>query len=180
MRYTLGDLADREEGIKSETFAGMVSEVNVRRTKRGTLMANFTLEDTTGHCECVCFDYEKNQDAIKEDAIITCKGKFEVSDRGNQILVYEAKRLELNEEQMNMAPLQLELEVRSNELNALVSNRLFDILKTHPGKDPVILYVSQTDGHTVRAELPITINSESPHLKAHLNDLFGRAVWKAS
>ena len=180
LRYTLGDLADREEGIKSETFAGMVSEVNVRRTKRGTLMANFTLEDTTGHCECVCFDYEKNQDAIKEDAIITCKGKFEVSDRGNQILVYEAKRLELNEEQMNMAPLQLELEVRSNELNALVSNRLFDILKTHPGKDPVILYVSQTDGHTVRAELPITINSESPHLKAHLNDLFGRAVWKAS
>lgn len=59
MKYTLGDLMDREEGIKSATFAGMVSETNIRRTKRGTLMASFTLEDTSGHIECVCFDYEK-------------------------------------------------------------------------------------------------------------------------
>ena len=95
MKYTLGDLMDREEGIKSATFAGMVSETNIRRTKRGTLMASFTLEDTSGHIECVCFDYEKNQAAIQEDAIITCKGKFEVNDRGSQILVYEAKPLEL-------------------------------------------------------------------------------------
>ena len=64
MKYTLGDLMDREEGIKSATFAGMVSETNIRRTKRGTLMASFTLEDTSGHIECVCFDYEKNQAAI--------------------------------------------------------------------------------------------------------------------
>ena len=98
MKYTLGDLMDREEGIKSATFAGMVSETNIRRTKRGTLMASFTLEDTSGHMECVCFDYEKNQAAIQEDAIITCKGKLEVNDRGSQILVYEAKPLELSEE----------------------------------------------------------------------------------
>ena len=180
MTYTLGDLMDREEGIKSATFAGMVSETNIRRTKRGTLMASFTLEDTTGHIECVCFDYEKNQAAIQEDAIITCKGKFEVNDRGSQLLVYEAKPLELSEADMNVAPMQLELTLATRELNSVASDKLMRILKAHPGKDPVILYINEENGKRMRAELPLTIDSNSAHLKAHLADLFGRPVWKAS
>lgn len=180
MKYTLGDLMDREEGIKSATFAGMVSETNIRRTKRGTLMASFILEDTSGHVECVCFDYEKNQVAIQEDAIITCKGKFEVNDRGSQVLVYEAKPLELSEEALNVAPVQLELTIATRELNSVTSDKLMRILKTHPGKDPVILYVNQENGKRMKAELPLTIDSGSAHLKAHLADLFGRPVWRAS
>lgn len=180
MKYTLGDLMDREEGIKSATFAGMVSETNIRRTKRGTLMASFILEDTSGHVECVCFDYEKNQAAIQEDAIITCKGKFEVNDRGSQILVYEAKPLELSKEALNVAPVQLELTIATRELNSVTSDKLMRILKTHPGKDPVILYVNQENGKRMKAELPLTIDSGSAHLKAHLADLFGRPVWRAS
>ena len=180
MKYTLGDLMDREEGIKSATFAGMISEVTMRRTKRGTLMANFTLEDTSGHVECVCFDYEKNQEAIHEDAIVTVKGKFEVSDRGNQILAYEVKLLELSEEELNVAPVQMELTIATNELNSVTSDKLMRILKTHPGKDPVVLYVNQSNGKRMRAELPLTTDARDMHLKAHLADLFGRPVWKAS
>lgn len=179
IKYALGDLGDREEGIKSAQFAGMISEVNVRRTKRGTLMANFVLEDTTGHAECVCFDYEKNQTAIQEDAIVTCKGKYEVNDRGSQIIVYEAKLLELSEDQMNLDPIQMELTIAARELNSVTSDKLMRILKTYPGKDPVILNVHQSDGRKMRAELPLTIDSEASLLKAHLNELFGRPVWKA-
>ncbi len=180
MKHTIGDLSDRETGIKSATFAGMVSEMSIRRTKRGNLMANFILEDTSGHIECVCFDYEKNRDAIQEDAIITCKGKFEVSDRGRQILVYEAKPLVLTEEEANTAPLQLELALTTRELNALVSDRLMRILQQYPGKDPVILNVSQVDGHRMRAELPLTVDSGNSSLRSRLYDLFGRTLWKAS
>ena len=180
MKHTIGDLSDRETGIKSATFAGMVSEMSIRRTKRGNLMANFILEDTSGHIECVCFDYEKNRDAIQEDAIITCKGKFEVSDRGKQILVYEAKPLVLTEEDANTAPLQLELALTTRELNALVSDRLMRILQQYPGKDAVILNVSQVDGHRMRAELPLTVDSSNSSLRSRLYDLFGRTLWKAS
>ncbi len=180
MKHTIGDLADRESGIKSATFAGMVSEMNIRRTKRGNLMANFVLEDTSGHIECVCFDYEKNRDAIQEDAIITCKGKFEVSDRGKQILVYEAKPLVLTEEDANTAPLQLELALTTRELNALVSDKLMRILQQYPGRDPVILNVSQVDGRRMRAELPLTVDAGNSSLRSRLYDLFGRTLWKAS
>ena len=180
MKYTLGELSEREQGIKSATFAGMVSETNVRRTKRGTLMVSFTLEDTSGHVECVCFNYDKFKEAIQEDAIITCKGKFEVSDRGSQIIVYEAALLELSDEDANVAPLQLELSIATRELDSVTSDKLMRILKDHPGKDPVVLYVRQADGRRMRAELPMTADSGNQHLKAHLYDLFGRTVWRAS
>ena len=130
--------------------------------------------------ECVCFDYEKNQAAIQEDAIITCKGKFEVTDRGSQLVVYEAKVLELSEDQMNVEPVRMELTIATRELNALTSDKLMRILKRHPGKDPVILYVRQADGRRMRAELPVMIDARNTHLKAHLFDLFGRPIWKAS
>ena len=180
MKYTLGELSERDQGIKSATFAGMVSETNVRRTKRGTLMASFTLEDTSGHVECVCFNYDKFKEAIQEDAIITCKGKFEVSDRGSQIIVYEAALLELSDEDANVAPLQLELSIATRELDSVTSDKLMRILKDHPGKEPVVLYVRQADGRRMRAELPMTADSGNQHLKAHLYDLFGRTVWRAS
>ena len=54
------------------------------------------------------------------------------------------------------------------------------ILKDHPGKDPVVIYVRQADGRRMRAELPMTADSGNQHLKAHLYDLFGRTVWRAS
>jgi DNA polymerase III subunit alpha len=180
MKHTIGDLGDRETGIKSATFAGMVSEINVRRTKRGTLMANFVLEDTSGHVECVCFDYEKNQQALQEDAIVTCKGKFEVNDRGKQILVFEAKPLVLTEEEASAAPLQLELTLATRELNSVNTDRLMRILQQYPGKDPVILIVGQADGSRMRAELPLTVDAGNSVLRSRLYDLFGRTLWRAS
>ena len=143
-------------------------------------MANFTLEDTTGHVECVCFDYEKNQGAIQEDAIVTCKGKYEVNDRGSQLLIYEAKPLELTDDQMSMAPLQLELTIVPKEVDSLKMDKLMGILKKHPGRDPIVIYVEQSDGNRLRAELPFGIDSTNAHLKAHLHELFGRTVWRAS
>ena len=180
MKYSLAQLGDRDTGLKSVKVAGMVSEVNTRRTKRGTLMANFILEDTTGHVECVCFDYEKNQEGIQEDAIVEVKGKFEVNDRGNQLIAYEVGRLELSEKEMNVGPTHMDLLVKSNELNSFTSDKLLHILKKHPGRDSVILYVLQSDGGKMRAELPVMIDSQNALLKSHLHELFGRNVWKAS
>ncbi len=67
--------SDKE--IKSAMFVGMISNVVTKLTKRGTKMATFTLEDTTGSIECICFKYDDYADAIQEDAIVKIKGKFE-------------------------------------------------------------------------------------------------------
>ena len=69
-KFQLGDLAERTKEIKSAVFVGMVSGVVTKLTKRGTKMATFNLEDTTGHIECICFKYDENAEAIQEDAIV--------------------------------------------------------------------------------------------------------------
>ena len=176
-KWQLGDLAERTKEIKSAVFVGMVSNVVTKLTKRGTKMATFDLEDTTGHVECICFKYEENAEAIQEDAIVKIKGKFEHSDRGNQIMVFETEMLELSEE--DAKPRQLRLSVPMSDFDQSKSMRLSRILKSYPGRDGVVLFVRQNDGHKFRAELPVTVDAESPIMRSELTDLFGYNVLTA-
>ena len=176
-KWQLGDLAERTKEIKSAVFVGMVSNVVTKLTKRGTKMATFDLEDTTGHVECICFKYEENAEAIQEDTIVKIKGKFEHSDRGNQIMVFETETLELSEE--DAKPRQLRLSVPMSDFDQSKSMRLNRILKSYPGRDGVVLFVKQSDGHKFRAELPVTVDAESPIMRSELTDLFGYNVLTA-
>ncbi len=177
-KFQLGDLAERTKEIKSAVFVGMVSNVVTKLTKRGTKMATFTLEDTTGYVECICFKYDENAEAIQEDAIVKVKGKFEHSDRGNQIMAFEMEVIELSED--DARPSRLELEVPMSNFDQTKSLRLNRILNSYPGRDGVVLFVHQNDGHKFRAELPVTVDSKSPIMRSELQELFGDQVWKAS
>ncbi|MCL1797518.1 MAG: DNA polymerase III subunit alpha [Eggerthellaceae bacterium] len=177
-KFSLGDLAEHEKEIPSATFVGMISGVSERLTKRGKKMANFTLEDTTGYIECVCFEYDKNKEALFEDAIVKVRAKFEPSDRGNQLMVFAADILELSEK--DNGPFHLELKLTSAQFDQNTSVHLNRILKAYPGSDSVALFVEQSDGRKFRAELPLTIDSRNARLLSELQDLFGHRVWKAS
>ena len=177
-KWQIGDLADREKEIKSATFVGMISNVVVKLTKRGTKMATFTLEDVTGSIECICFKYEDYADAIQEDAIVKIKGKFEHNDRGNQIMAFEVEVIELSE--ADAQPQRLELRLSSADFSQTTSVKLKRILGTYPGRDGVVLFISQNDGRKFRAELPVTVDATSSMMKAEIQDLFGKPVWLAS
>ena len=163
-KWQIGDLADREKEIKSATFVGMISNVVVKLTKRGTKMATFTLEDVTGSIECICFKYEDYADAIQEDAIVKIKGKFEHNDRGNQIMAFEVEVIELSE--ADAQPQRLELRLSSADFSQTASVKLKRILGTYPGRDGVVLFISQNDGRKFRAELPVTVDATSSIMMA--------------
>lgn len=177
-KFSLGDLADREKDIASATFVGMVSTVVTKLTKRGTKMATFTLEDTTGHVDSICFKYDDNAEALQEDAIVKVKGKFEHSDRGNQLIAYEMEVIELSED--DARPSHLELKIASSDFDQNTSMRLNRILKSYPGRDGVVLFISQADGRKFRAELPVTVDARSQVMRSEIQDLFGKPVWMAS
>ncbi|WP_294439168.1 OB-fold nucleic acid binding domain-containing protein, partial [uncultured Slackia sp.] len=177
-KYQLGDLPDHQGDIKSGIFAGVVTSVIVKMTKKGTKMANFTREDTTGHMEGVCFKYDDFKEDLVEDAIVKVKGKFEHSDRGDQIMAFEIERLEFDESQMG--PSQLEIRLSSADFNAFTSQQLQQILGSHPGRDAVVLFVQQADGRKFRAELPMTVDTGNNLLYSEMLDLFGRKVWGAA
>ena len=177
-KWQIGDLADREKEIKSAVFVGMISNVVVKLTKRGTKMATFTLEDTTGSIEAISFKYDDFADAIQEDAIVKVKGKFEHNDRGNQIMAFEVERIELSDE--DALPQRLELSLQMGDFNQTTSLRLNRILKSYPGRDGVVLMLRQDDGRKFRAELPVTVDATSSVMLSEIQDLFGRPVWLAS
>ncbi|MEG0218290.1 MAG: OB-fold nucleic acid binding domain-containing protein, partial [Raoultibacter sp.] len=145
-------------------------------TKRGTKMANFMLEDTTGHMECICFKYDECSDQLVEDAIVKIKGKFEVTDRGSQLLAFEVKALELAGSEADAKPALLELRIKAGDFGASTTQRLNRILMSHPGRDGVVLLVQQADGRKFRAELPMTVDSSSPMLLSEIGDLLGRSA----
>ena len=177
-KFHLGDLAEHKGDIPSAIFAGLITSVGVKLTKKGKKMANFVLEDTTGHVEGVFFKYDDFQDALQEDAIVKIKGKFEHSERGDQIMAFEVERLELDE--ANAGPSHLEIKLNSSDFNAATSAQLQQILRSHPGRDAVVLKVQQADGRKFRAELPFTVDVTNNLLYSEILDLFGRPVWKAS
>ena len=177
-KWRIGDLADREKEIKSALFVGMISNVVVKLTKRGTKMATFTLEDVTGSIECICFKYDDYADAIQEDAIVKIKGKFEHNDRGNQIMAFEVEVIELTEE--DARPHRLEIKLASGDFNQTTSQRLNRILMSYPGRDGVVLFVSQGDGRKFRAELPVSVDASSHIMMSEIQDLFGKPVCMAS
>lgn len=138
-------------------------------------MATFSLEDTTGAIECICFKYEDFENIIEEDAIVKIKGKFEHSDRGDQIVAFEIEKIELNEK--DALPVCLELKIASSDFSQQASLRLNQILKSHPGRDGVTLMIHQSDGRKFRAQLPLTVDSQNVALKSEIHDLFGDKIW---
>ena len=170
-RYDMGMLSEQTKEIRNGVFVGMISNVVVKMTKAQKKYATFTLEDTTGSCECICFKYDDFAKVIQEDVIAKIKGKFESGDRGSQIMAFELEALELNEE--DARPSHLELRVPSRSFDQNRSAHLSRILNSYPGRDGVVLFVQQADGRRFRAELPVSVDAQSTVLKAEIRDLFG-------
>lgn len=165
-------------------FAGMVAEVSKRVTKNGDPMAIVRLEDMEGEAtivifpktykECEGFLYgetDPETGAVLSDAFIRVRGKIERSDRGDQIIAQEVLPLELNDE-VNR-PKVLEIMIPSARFSQGSMARLAAVLTTNPGGDRVEIFVEQSDGQTMRAEIPTRVNARSIPLIAETKAIVG-------
>ena len=160
-------------------LAGMVRELSPMVSKKGERMAKFFLEDTDGSIEAILFpkyfaDYgqylEPGPDG--QEPIVQIHGRYESTDRGQQVLVNKITRLNLEESETS-TPQVLELKISSEQLNQQLSDQLTRTLKRYPGRDPVVLYLTQSDGKRLRAELPTTVDRQSSDLQEELTTLLG-------
>ena len=165
-------------------FAGMVSEVSKRVTKNGDPMAIVTLEDMEGEATVVVFpktykecesllygDVDPETGAVLSDAFVRVRGKLERSDRGDQIIAQEVQALELSDEANR--PKVFEVMVPSNRFSQSNMARLATVLATCPGGDRVELFIEQSDGQTMRAEIPTRVNARSIPLIAEVKGIVG-------
>jgi DNA polymerase-3 subunit alpha len=75
--------------------AGIVTNCRTRRTKKGELMAIFTLEDLTGTVEAVVFPsaYAKFSPHLEPDSPVFVVGRFEVDENSSKIICSEIEPL---------------------------------------------------------------------------------------
>jgi DNA polymerase-3 subunit alpha len=184
MDYDEGGDAPAQEKVPQKkvlTLAGMVSNLSPTFSKKGERMAKFTLEDMEGSIEAIIFPryYKEGGHALEpdedgHDAIVCVRCRYESSDRGQQILVNEVRRLKVDVlPQSAPPPRVLELRVAMERFNQQLSDRLSQVLRGHPGMAPVVLYLVQSNGKTFRAELP-TADGASFELRTELEELLGR------
>jgi DNA polymerase-3 subunit alpha len=187
-----GDESD--EGLVQEkvpqnkiiNLAGMVGSLSPMVSKKGERMAKFTLEDMEGSIEAIIFPrhYAESGRALEpdedgHDAIVRVRCRYESSDRGQQILVNEVKRLDLSDlRESPRPPRPLELHLSSERFNQQLSDSLQRAFQSYPGASPVILFLAQSGGRKFRAELPTTVDAASPELRRELEALLGRECMK--
>jgi len=97
-RYTRKNLSEliSDAGSVECKIAGIVTELRTRRTKKGELMALFTLEDMTGAVETIVFprDYPRFEQYLAADTPILVSGRFECEDeRSSKIIASEIQPL---------------------------------------------------------------------------------------
>jgi DNA polymerase-3 subunit alpha len=87
-KKSVADLVGEAKNVECR-IAGIVTDFRTHRTKKGDLMANFTLEDRTGAVETVVFpsSYPKFQPYLSADFPILVSGRFELEDNKSYKLV---------------------------------------------------------------------------------------------
>jgi DNA polymerase-3 subunit alpha len=77
------------------TVAGMVTDLRLRRTKKGDLMAVFSLEDLTAAVETVVFPnaYAKCSNCLEADAPVLIEGRLEIEENVAKLIAAEIQPL---------------------------------------------------------------------------------------
>jgi DNA polymerase-3 subunit alpha len=167
--YTL-DQVEEFKGGEQGWFAGMITSVDIRPTKRGPMMALLILEDLGGTIECVVFPkiFEQYRDTITDEAMVRMLARFESDDRGSKLIV---SRFQPFDGTMFARPLKkVILKTTSEQLkDSQFSTNIRTALSHYPGKDVVELsiYDPKTD-RTMIAVMGEKVDAYEPGLKAEL------------
>ena len=157
-------------------FSGMVSGIDRRATKRGSMMARFAVEDFDSRIDCVLFApaYDRFQEALEEDAVVRLRAKVDrAGDREAQLLVAEVEPL-VEGGRYDTKPDELTIVVSEAGLADGGSTRLRAILTRHPGHHTVFLRVASDDGVRVLKLPPeLAVDAAEGALFGELKEAFG-------
>lgn len=117
---------------------GIISEMNIKLTRKNQNMAFITLEDLRGTVEVVVFprQYSAYQSLLREDAKIFVKGTSQISEEESKLICNQVLPFgELKKE--------LWIQFAGKENYFQEEDRLKDILRQYPGNHPVVIYCRQ-------------------------------------
>ena len=161
--------ADQGEGggqqFDAKWVGGVVTGLNRRYTKRGELMATFTLEDLGSAIDAWVFPkvMAGYGSMLADDEILCVKARLDMRDDTPKLVVMEIRKPVLE----GGAPLRLRLPVATLEESDV--GRLKEVLGRHPGPSPILLELA---GKLWRLPPHWNVN-DANGLVGELRELFG-------
>jgi DNA polymerase-3 subunit alpha len=168
--HSLAELEELSDGTFA-WFAGILTDVETRPTKRGTMMAVATIEDMEGSAEAVLFPqtYDAHRDLVTEDTVLRIKAKVETSDRGRKLLVQEVQPFDGSVFSKPAGKVIVETEHAALKNGRL--DKLKSIIEHYQGRDTLELHVASNDKTEVYKAGRVDRRSHGLH--AELLELFG-------
>ncbi|BDZ57628.1 DNA polymerase III subunit alpha [Barrientosiimonas endolithica] len=155
------------------TIAGLITGLQVKRTKKGDLWAIATVEDLDGSVECLFFPstYMTVSTMLSQDVVCVVKGRVNKRDEQVALNAMELTLPELGDGPQGPVVLSLQAVRATNGL----AERLKGVLHEHPGVTEVHLKLTQP-GRSVTVRLGDEHRvSVSPSLYGDLKALLGPA-----
>ncbi|HEX5967517.1 MAG TPA: DNA polymerase III subunit alpha [Intrasporangium sp.] len=156
------------------TVAGLITGLQLKRTKKGDLWAIATVEDLDGAIECLFFPsaYLTYSTMLAQDTVCAVKGRVSARDDSISIFAQELSIPDIKEGPRGPVVLTLPL----GQLTAARAERLKEILREHPGATEVHVKLTQP-GRSVLMTLDdgLRVNATSA-LFGDLKATFGAAV----
>jgi len=135
---TLLDLAELEDGAM-RTVGGVITNLQRKWTKKGDLMAVFTLEDLQTSVEVMVFPKSMADHGHKlaDDAVVIITGRIDKRDDLPKVI---PRDIEVFEPQIDTTP-PLRIQVSPNQLSDEVIGRLKELLSEFRGESEVFLHL---------------------------------------
>ena len=166
-----------EDGPKDGEFvtlAGLITTVQLKRTKNGDPYARVILEDMVGSVECVFFpkSYMTVSTMLAPDTVAVIRGRLKRNEETTEILAQEMTLPEIKEGPRGPVVVTLPLTRATDGL----AHQLKDVLAEHPGSTEVHVKLTQP-GRQVLMRLDPTLRvTASPEFFGDIKALLGPAA----
>ncbi len=137
----IADLAEKPDG-ETATVGGVVTGLQRKYTKKGDLMAVFTLEDLGGSIEVMVFPKVMSEHGFKlaDDVMVCIRGRVDAREDVAKLMCLDVSVLEGITD--SVVPLRIRLSPHT--ASEQVIDELKRLLTEHPGETPVHLHVGES------------------------------------
>ena len=150
MQMEVGDILNENtlEDGQPFTCGGIITEVNMKRTKTGKSMCYVKLEDLKGTMELTFFSnaVAKYRSVLEEGNLVTVKGRINIRPGMPLSVIGEAVFLWQDEEERAKAEGREKLYLRYDTKNPDINSKVKNSLETYPGETQVVVRCSSSGG----------------------------------
>jgi len=127
----------------AQTFAGIVTKVNVRTSANGNQVMIFTIEDYAGNYEFALFskDYIQFERFIALDRLLFINGSYQLKNRHMDQMVFKIQSIELLSEILSDRTKEIKLRFDLNRMNPALLDLLQETLERHKGDKKLTIEV---------------------------------------